>query len=386
MSAVTGQRLTTNILSDQLAIDIGKEISLLEPTSQPLAVFTRAAGKEKTIASKFSWTLDELKPRYSSIDDSSGYNTAATTLKVADAGHFAKWDTVMVTRTGEYMQVTDVNEGASTIDVVRGIGNSGVGVAILDEDELLIAASAQPEGDRAKTPRSNNPWKVTNNTQIFREPFAESGTLSASGFQVHPMDWPLQTRKAGIEHAKDIEYAILFGRKDARTVNGAELRTTGGIVQQIVTNQVDAGGTLTEEEFNSGMATFMRYGQKRKLAIASAAGVSALNKFPASKQITRNDEKTYGMDVTKYTSPFGSLNLVYHPLLEGSKYGGVIIVVDLDEVVYRWLGNDQVSRDTKVLPNRQEPDRDGRMSEYLTECGVQWGNEIRHGLFTGITS
>lgn len=381
---VTGQRLTTNILSDQLAIDIGKQISLLEPSAQPLAVFTRAAGKEPTVASKFWWTLDESKPRYSAIDNVGGYNSSANELKVTDHEIFSKFDTVLVTRTGELMQVNDF--GTGTIKVTRGVGNNGTGVAINDEDELLIVASAQPEGDRARTPASNNPVKVGNYTQIFREPFAESGTLSASGFQVNPMDWPLQTRKAGIEHAKDIEYAFLHGRKDARTVNGAELRTTGGIIRQISTNQFDAGGALTEEEFNAGMAQIMRYGSDRKLAIASATGVSALNKFPASKQITRNDEKTYGMDVTKYTSPFGSLNLVYHRLLEGSKYGGVILVVDLEEVAYRYLSNGQVSRDTKVLPNRQENDRDGRMSEYLTECGPQWGNEIKHGLFTGITS
>ncbi|MBX5462810.1 MAG: DUF5309 family protein [Steroidobacteraceae bacterium] len=386
MTVISGQRLTTNILADQLATDISSQISLLEPSAQPLAVFTRAAGKERTIASKFHWTLDESKARYAAIDNAAGYNGSATTLKVTDASAFAKFDTVLVTRTGEYMQVMDTNVQNSTVDVVRGVGNNGTGTSINDEDELLIVASAQPEGDRAKAPRSQNPVKITNYTQIFREPFAESGTLRASGFQVHPADWPHQTRKAGIEHTKDIEYAFVFGRKDARTVNGAELRTTGGIIHQIATNQVDAGGTLTEEEFNAGMAQIMRYGSRKKLAIASATGAMALNKFPASKQITRNDETTYGMDVTLFQSPFGSLNLVYHPLLEGEKYGGVIIVVDLDDVAYRYLGNDQETRDTKILHNRQEPDRDGRMSEYLTECGVEWGNEIKHGLFTGITS
>jgi hypothetical protein len=86
------------------------------------------------------------------------------------------------------------------------------------------------------------------------------------------------------------------------------------------------------------MLQVMRYGSRSKLAMASGVGVSALNKFPASKQQTRNDETTYGMNVTHYTSPFGSLNLVYHKLLEGSKYGGYILVVDMDEVAYRYLG------------------------------------------------
>jgi hypothetical protein len=134
------------------------------------------------------------------------------------------------------------------------------------------------------------------------------------------------------------------------------------------------------------MLQVMRYGSDSKLAIASGVGVAALNKFPASKQQTRNDETTYGMNVTHYTSPFGSLNLVYHKLLEGTKYGGYIIVVDMEEVAYRYLGNDSESRDTKVLPNRQPRDQDGTKSEYLSEIGLQFGLQRTHGVLTGITS
>jgi hypothetical protein len=384
MSDVTGYRLTTNVSSDQLAIDMASEIDLLEPSSQPLCVYSRQAGKEATIAPKFNWMTDKSRARYTQINNSGGYNTSATSIVVDSAASIAKWDTLRVTRTGELMRVTDVS--TNTLTVVRGVGNSGTGLAINDDDEVLIVASAQPENDLAKTPRSNNPAKITNYTQIFREPFAESGTMQATGNQVNPLDWNLQSKKAGIEHAKDIEYALLFGKKDAATVSGAELRTTGGIIDQIATNQTDAGGTLTEDEWNAFMATVMRYNSSKKaLALGSATAVSALNKFPASKQITRNDETTYGMNVTRFASPFGAINLVYHPLFEGGKGGGYLLVVDLDEIVYRYLSANGVSRDTKILPNRQEESRDGHMDEYLTEAGNQWGYELRHGLLTGIT-
>jgi hypothetical protein len=38
MAAITGAMTTTNVLSDQLAIDLGDRINLLEPSAQPLAV------------------------------------------------------------------------------------------------------------------------------------------------------------------------------------------------------------------------------------------------------------------------------------------------------------------------------------------------------------
>jgi hypothetical protein len=45
-----------------------------------------------------------------------------------------------------------------------------------------------------------------------------------------------------------------------------------------------------------------------------------------------------------------------------------------------------VSRDTKVLPNRQPNDQDGSKDEYLSEVGLQFGLQRTHGVLTGITS
>jgi hypothetical protein len=58
----------------------------------------------------------------------------------------------------------------------------------------------------------------------------------------------------------------------------------------------------------------------------------------------------------------------------------------MDQTSYRYLANDSVSRDTKVLPNRQPNDQDGRKDEYLSEVGLQFGLQRTHGVLTGITS
>jgi hypothetical protein len=76
------------------------------------------------------------------------------------------------------------------------------------------------------------------------------------------------------------------------------------------------------------------------------------------------------MNVTTYTSPFGALSLVYHKLLRGTKYGGYGILVDMDNVAYRYLANDEMSRDTKLLTNRQANDQDGRKDEFLSESAA----------------
>ena len=382
MAAVTGAMTTTNVLSDQLAIDLSDRINLLEPSAQPLAVFSRKAAKKKTVATKFSWLEDQSKARFAA--QSGGATNVAPVIAVTagQGTYFQQWDQVLNTRTGEQIRVDGV--AGDNLTVTRGIGSTAA--AMLNGDELMLIGSAQPENDTSKPARSDLPSKVTNNTQIFRTPFEISGSLQASAFQASPAEWPRQARNKGIEHAKDIEYSFLLGRKSTTTPGATELRTTGGALSFITSNQTDAGGDLSEAEFNAFMLQVMRYGSDSKLALASGVGVSALNKFPASKQQTKNDETTYGMNVTHYTSPFGSLNLVYHRLLEGTKYGGYIVVIDMEQVAYRFLGNDEVSRDTKVLPNRQPNDQDGTKSEYLSEIGLEFGLQRTHGVLTGITS
>lgn len=376
MAVVTGAQTTTNILSNQLAIDIGKRISLLEPDVQVLTVLSREANTETTVATKFKWLEDEAKPRFDTT--SAAATSTAKEIGVVHGSYFTQWDQVINTRTGEQFRVDSVAN--NTLTVTRGIGPTEV--AMLESDELYLIGTAQPENDTSKVSRSKTPVLVENNTQIFRETYEISGSGENVDYMVNPREWDRLQQNAAIEHAKNMELSLLFGRKSATTPGATEDRTTGGVLSFVSSNQTDAGGTLSEAEFNAFMLQVMRYNSRKEaLGMCSGVGLSALNKFPASKQITKSDESSYGMNVTQYTSPFGILKVVYHKLMEGSKYGGYIIVVDMEEVAYRPLKN----RDTKIRTNIQPPDQDGRKDEYLTECGLKFGQQRKHGVISGIT-
>src|ERR1035438_5162121 len=107
MATVTGAQTTTTILSNQLAIDIGKRISLLEPDVQVLTVFSRAAQTETTVATKFKWVEDEAKARF---DTTSTTATSGTVeVPVTHGTFYQQWDQVINTRTGEQFRVDSVN-------------------------------------------------------------------------------------------------------------------------------------------------------------------------------------------------------------------------------------------------------------------------------------
>jgi hypothetical protein len=147
----------------------------------------------------------------------------------------------------------------------------------------------------------------------------------------------------------------------------------------------DVGGTMTEAEWWAALRPIFRFGTKNKLVLSASLPVSVVNQFAQNKIQIRQGETTYGLSVMQYVSPFGNVNLVVDYLLEGATLGGEMLVLDMDNIGYRYLANSQGSRDTHIRPNIQAPDADTTKSEYLTEAGVEFGLEQTHGRITNVT-
>lgn len=382
MADITGARGTGNISQSMRKVDMKEAILLLEPDAAPLTVLSGRLNKRPTHNPEFSWQEDALDNRFDTVQGAQ--LDSATTIPVTTGANFAQHDLVKVTRTGEVMRVTAV--AGNNLTVVRGVG--GAGIAINNLDELLIIGSAQPEGDTSKPARSTNPVKRTNYTQIQRTPFESTNTLIHSDEYTRPSDWEYQANKKGIEHKKSLEYQAWHGRPSEDLTGSQPRRTSGGVFFYVVTNVTDAGGTLTETVFFQAMRPAFRYGAKAKVLFASMRIVDVLNSFPRGKieTIQADNDKTYGLNVRQFVSPHGTVNLVTHYLLEGTTYGGSAVLLDLSQISARPLANAKGSRDTHILNDIQAPDADTTKSEYLTEGGLEFGNEKTHALLTNVTA
>jgi hypothetical protein len=231
-----------------------------------------------------------------------------------------------------------------------------------------------------------NPTPVLNYTQILRRSWELTGTAYSSENETDPHDWDYQAAKVGIEHKRDIERTLLFGVPSKVTAsNGQPMRTTGGLFYWIKSNQMDAAGGFSEEEFNTWSRTIFRYGAKRKVLMGSPLATSVLNTFPMGKVRIGQTEKKYGISITTYVSSFGELGLVTNWELEGAKYGGVLVAYDQSNLAYRFLQNSKANRDSHVNTSIQPPDADTRRDEWLTEMGLQVNLEKTAGIVTGIT-
>lgn len=380
---VQGQRATISGNQDNRRVDMADKILLLEPDAAPLTVITKNIRKRATGNPQFKWQEDELDPRFDRINNGAGYVSGATLLVVDNAAYFEPLQIVYVPRTGEQMRVTAVDVANNRITVTRGLGSTAQ--ALVDNDELLLANTAHPEGDYAPEARTRNQTTSQNYTQIFKKKIAMTNTALNQDYEADD-EWVYQSMKKGIEHKKDLEYAFMVGRPSEVTSNGGVTRTTAGFRHYVSTNVTDAGGTFTETEFFTALRPMFRYGRKEKWGLASALTVDVLNSFPRGKLEMRQSDNTFGLRILQYISPHGTLNVATHWLLEGDTLGGQLWVLDTDVMQYRYMKDGKGGpRDTHIEKGIQAKGLDGQEDQYLTECGLQFGLEKRHGYVYNIT-
>jgi hypothetical protein len=379
-------RDTNTVLAARLKIDMSERIALLQPSATPFVTFLKRAQGNKEVATnpKFSWLEDDLGARWDAINAVAGFTDADTKLIVDHGEYFSVGDTVKVPRTGEVLLVTVINpDGDNTdeITVTRAFGTT-TAAALVDNDPLVIIGNANQEGGASRTIKSTTEVEAYNYCQIFKTTFGLTNTAIATDMYGGP-DLAYQQKKKGIEHMIDMARAFYFGQLKADVTGDHPRRATKGLLAFLTSNNYDASGALTKDEFDQGICEYVFLkGSKEKLALCSARVLSVINGWAESKLQTKQGDDTFGLAVTEYISPFGKLNLVHEPLFEGAVYGGYAAFIDVENVKYRPLKG----RDTTLETNVQANDVDGRTDQYLTEAGLEVRLPATHALLTGVTS
>lgn len=399
---IQGTRDTLIIEQSRRIPDVDDRIYILEPNESPLTAFLTQVGKIGDGGGKFRGTalqkrgvhnpeFTEYEDQYSGvwaqINNATGYLATDTALVVDNPGAaiFTKYDLVKVVRTGEIIRVTSANYSTNTLTVTRGAGATAA-AAILDNDWLLVIGPAFEEGSKSGDSNTTKLVKVTNYTQIFKTKFGVTLTQDAS--KLYPTDVAKDLKylraKHGIEHAKKIERAYWFGEKKEVVGPGNKpLRLTGGILEAINSAgnvQDEASSGLTESEFRNFLRDYaFKFGSSEKYLFCGNTVLGYLESFSANNIRTVPGEKTYGVEVRKYISSFGTLNIVRHPMFD-NQYAGIGVVIDLGTVKHCPLAN----RDTMLETSIQENDADEQVDQYKSEVGLQRTNFEKNALLKGV--
>lgn len=400
---IIGSRTTLSIEQSQRIPDVDDKLFLLEPGESPLTAFLTQIGKISDGGGKFKGMalqkrvvynpeFTEYEDQYSGvwaqINNGAGYASGATALVVDNpsAAIFSKFDLIKNTRTGEIMRVTAVDYSTQTLTVTRGAGATAA-AAINDNDWLLVIGPAFEEGSKSGDSNTTKLVKVTNYSQIFKTKFGVTQTENASKLYLSANpggDLRYLRAKYGIEQAKKIERAYWFNeKKEVTGPDGKPLRLTGGILEAITTAgnvQDEAASALTETEFRSFLQNYaFKYGSSEKYFFCGNIVLGYLESFAANKLYIVPSDKTYGVEVRKYQSSFGTLNIIRHPMFE-NQYAGMGVVLDLSTIKHCTLNG----RDTLLETNIQDNDADEEVDQYKTEAGLQRVNFEKNALLKGV--
>ena len=261
-------------------------------------------------------------------------------------------------------------------------------------DVVSLGGHAEGAGVSLETRKAVR--RLSNCTQIFREPYTITNTAKASEHYGGDELSRLQARKLA-KIKVDIEYALLTNgaisldataENPKRTFQGIGIGSAGA--GAIKTNN---GDTNTNLQYSEGSGTtvlwegLMKYlfddmvsGSMKKTVFCSNRWMVALS---AIIRATANSSSEYGMGsevrggvrVRNYLGPVGELEFVQHPLLQGSN-DVYAVAVDPSNFNIRPLN----SRDMQLRPDIVKDGRDGQTDEWLMEMGMELRNEQTHAI------
>ena len=331
--------------------------------------------------------------------------------------------TVLAARVREGHQILLRDASDYRVDVVgkvtgvtRGTTNSVLAVKLLEADDnspdndlsdsdiFKIVGNINPEGGEMPDAIALNPTEVYNYTQIFRTPL--SITRTARSMKLRTGDQYQKMKAEALEmHSWEMELAFIWGIRTSNIGdNGKPERTTMGAINFIRTyaaancddytlNATYSGLTWAqggEIWFKAMLEQIFRYGANEKLCLCGSGfllGIDAL--AMAGGQINLQPaQKTYGMNIRTWITPFGTIHMKTHPLFspdETTRNMGVLL--EPKEMNYRYVDDTNFYGEdsSKTHPEGYGGRRvDGTNEEFLTECGLEFGLAQKCAVLNGV--
>lgn len=388
--------MSTTLVSGQIGIkaisavatqkrDVGLGIALLDPKVAPLVLMSQVGmdvrniadvakarlAKTSAIDPKIEWIEDVLQPTVDAVNLAAGYTSGDTSIAVDNGEYFPTNCYAYVSRTGEIMKVT--TGGSSPLTVSRAaLGTTAA--ALLDNDELIILDALNLDGSTPPTASSTQKVLNYNYLEIVRTPVDMTETTQNTAMLGEERDWDYQKRKKGIEHAVKIERKFLYSGR-AYSASGAQaVWSTGGLATMITTNAYDAGGTLTEKQFNNNVAGAVfknGRGSNYRVLLASERLNSVICDWGQNKVRLNVGENKLGFVINQYVTPSGIVYIVPHHLIGGLNGGVCGIMIDPEKIKYRYLQN----MDTSFRDDVVKDGRLGKVSEYVSQVGLEIRNQ-----------
>jgi len=295
----------------------------------------------------------------------------------------------IVEATGEYVMVLGVTGNVLTVQ--RGMcGTTVTGIVIgPGEHAIQLVGAAFEEASERPTAIATSPYPRTNMTQIFRRSWDISGTAQATTYRFGSRS-DKNKGDAAMNHALDIEYALLWGRSHQGVINNKPFRMMDGIINQLRSNifASPVGGLTRRALDDYAERLFSKNISGRpneRITFVGNVALRAMNEI-VMRHSTYNIEKReneFGIKVNNFITPFGDLTLIPHPLMNDSPlFSSDMYSFHPAAMSMAWL------RRTFHLDegtNGGASDlRDAKAGVYTSELTVKYGLEATGAIMTGV--
>ena len=424
-----GMRGTGDWVADQRPMNWREQIMYLYPNGMaPLTAILSMMGSESVDDPQFHWWTQEQTAVGGAV---AGVFTLPD-LSVAYAGGGVAGDIVYISitttlanriREGHQILLRDASD--YRVDVVgkvtgvaRGTLVSVLAVKLLEADNnspdhtlvncdtFKIIGNINPEGGEMPDAIALNPVKVYNLTQIFRTPLSMTRTALKTKLRT-----PEQRAKAKAEalemHSWEMELAFIWGiRTENIGDNGKPERTSMGVINFIRQYAAANCDDYTLNPAYAGVAwaaagggkvwldnmleQIFRYGASEKLVLCGSGfllGLQALAEANGTMNLSAG-QKVYGMEITKWLTPFGYVYLKTHPLFSyDATTRNMGIVLEPKELSYRYIDDTTFYGESSAKQHAEGYGQrrvDGINEEFLTEAGLEFGLAQKCGLLNGV--
>lgn len=316
-------------------------------------------------------------------------NPNANTFVVEDSSWITENSVFIAENTGEYMIVLAVTGNAVTMQ--RGIAGTGNQDIILGAGEfgIQMIGTAFEEGSERPTAVATSPYPRNNITQIFRNAWDITGTAQATTYRFGSR---LSKNKgtAGLRHALDMERSLLWGKLHNGVVNNKPHRQMNGMLAQLRSNffvSPVAGltrralGDYVERLFSKNIEGM----PNERLTFCGNVAVRALNEIAwrYGDYSIQEVDNSFGLKVSKFTTPFGDLTMLIHPLMnENPLWSSQLYSLHPGAMKMCWLR--RTTHETEGTNGSASDLRDAKAGVFTSEMTCKYAVEQTGGVLTDI--
>jgi hypothetical protein len=319
------------------------------------------------------------------------------------------------TLVGEIVRIISVTN-ATTIVVQRNVGAVTTQTSIPNNSLFVHIGSAFANASNRPDSFLTREIRVINYTQIFRNAWAISGTVSAIQNAIGDTNTAKSKEECAKYHAMDMENSMIWGRRSvvAGVANTNYNSTTmNGVVAQITDPQAgslflpaSAGGAANIATANSGAAGQLNMtdletwannlfdmaydpssGMERVIFVGRTARV-ALNKLCRINGTydIQNGQTAWGLRFSRITLTRGDLIMIEHPMLNTNPFWQTLIIaLDIPAISVAYLvGRKTQSEEYNQKGVAVDNAIDAVGGSLLTECTVLNKNPAGCGVMTNV--